>query len=569
MKTKIILLLFIALSLASQGQVISGKSEQKKVTFTKTEHAVVTKLPDLVITGEKFTDENQNNIIDATEKCQISLNVDNIGEGTANNVNVKVTLKNTGLKGLEFSSLYPLGDLLGNSSRAVKIPVGSNMNLQDGMAEFVIEVQEERGLDAFPLELKIETKSFASPKVIVADAVFSTEDGGLIKLNYPINLKVIIQNIGQGDARDVVTEFKLPNANCIFLGEKNRYELGTLGRGATAELEFLFTATRRYVLNDIPVLVDINESLNKFARDTTLNVSLEQRLTARNEVVISGITTVAPDIKIASLTSDVDKNIPVNKTKQPYRYALIIGNEDYAKYQKGLNTETNVEFARNDASVFKDYAIKTLGIDEMNAHLLLDATAGEISQKIDLITKLASKTGEQAELIFYYAGHGLPDEETKTPYLIPVDVTGTNLSSAIKLEDVYKKLGESGAGRVTVFLDACFSGGGRDAGLIAARSVKVKAKENLITGKVVVFTASSGEQSAMPYDKEQHGLFTYFLLKKLKESKGDVSYGALADYLSSNVSIESLRVNQKEQDPKVNVSSDVENVWKNWNLIQD
>ena len=334
-------------------------------------------------------------------------------------------------------------------------------------------------------------------------------------------------------------------------------------------LEFLFTATRRYVLNDIPVLVDINESLNKFARDTTLNVSLEQRLTARNEVVISGITTVAPDIKIASLTSDVDKNIPVNKTKQPYRYALIIGNEDYAKYQKGLNTETNVEFARNDATIFKDYAVKTLGIDEMNAHLLLDATTGEISQKIDLISKLASKTGEQAELFFYYAGHGLPDEETKTPYIIPVDVTGTNLASAIKLEDIYKKLGESGAGRVTVFLDACFSGGGRDAGLIAARGVKVRAKENLIIGNVVVFTASSGEQSVMPYEKEQHGLFTYFLLKKLKESKGDITYNALADYLSSNVSIESLRVNQKEQDPKVNVSSDVENVWKNWKLIQN
>lgn len=569
MKTHIILLLLVIFSLPSRGQVISGKSEQKKVTFTKTERAVVTKLPDLVITGEKFTDENQNNFIDATEKCQIGLNVDNIGEGVANNVNVKLSIKNPSLKGLEFSGTYALGDLQGNSSKNVTIPVTGNMNLQNGIAEFVIEIQEERGLDAFPLEIKIETKTFASPKVIVADAVFSTEDGGLIKLNYPINLKVIIQNVGEGDARNVITEFKLPNANCIFLGEKNRFELGNMSRGATAELEFLFTATRRYVLNEIPVMVDINESLNKYGRDTTMNVSLEQNLTARNEVVISGITTVSPDIKVASLSSEVDKNIPINKTKQTYRYALIIGNEDYARYQKGLNSETNVEFARNDAAIFKDYAIKTLGVDDMNAHLLLDATAGEISQKIDLITKLASKSGEQAELIFYYAGHGLPDEETKTPYLIPVDVTGTNLTAAIKMEDIYKKLAESGAGRVTVFLDACFSGGARDAGLIAARSVKVKAKENLVTGNVVVFTASSGEQSAMPYDKEQHGMFTYFLLKKLKESKGNITYSALADYISSNVSIESLRVNQKEQDPKVNVSPDIENVWKNWKLIQD
>jgi hypothetical protein len=569
MKTRILLLLFTILSVAVNCQVISGKSETKKVTFTKTERSVVTKLPDLVITSEKFTDENQNNFIDATEKCQISFNVDNIGEGVANSVNVKLSLKNPSIKGLEFTSIYPLGDLQGNSSKTITIPVTGNMSLQNGIAEFVIEIQEERGLDAFPLEIKIETKTFASPKVILADAVFSTEDGGLIKLNYPINLKVIVQNIGDGDARNVVTEFKLPNANCIFLGEKNRFEIGNLSRGATTELEFLFTATRRYVLNEIPVLIDINESLNKYGRDTTVQVSLEQNLTARSEVVISGISTVSPDIKIASLTSDVDKNVPINKTKLPYRYALIIGNEDYARYQKGLNSETNVEFARNDATVFKDYVVKTLGVDEMNAHLLLDATTGEISQKIDLITKLASKSGQQAELIFYYAGHGLPDEATKTPYLIPVDVTGTNLTSAIKLDDIYKKLAESGAGRVTVFLDACFSGGARDAGLIAARSVKVKAKENLVTGNVVVFTASSGDQSAMPYDKEQHGMFTYFLLKKLKETKGDITYGALANYISSNVSIESLRVNQKEQDPKVNVSPDIENNWNNWKLIQD
>jgi hypothetical protein len=51
--------------------------------------------------------------------------------------------------------------------------------------------------------------------------------------------------------------------------------------------------------------------------------------------------------------------------------------------------------------------------------------------------------------------------------------------------------------------------------------------------------------------------------------KGNITYSALADYIASNVSIESLRVNQKEQDPKVNVSPDIENVWKNWKLIQD
>jgi len=566
MKSKIIVVLILFLAGGTYGQVISGKSTRKKVDFSNSKRSVVTKLPDLIIKGEKFIDENQNNFIDGNESCSITLFVENIGEGTAENVKVKVTTKNGVIEGLNFTKDQTLGDLQANSGKNVSIPISGGMDIKEGIAEFMIEVIEDRGFDAYPLEIKIETKSFANPKVIVADAVFSTEDGGLIKLNYPINLKVIVQNIGAGDARNVVAEFKLPNTNCVFLGEENRFNIGNMQRGDTKELEFLFTATRRYTLSEMPILVDLSESVGSYARDTTFNVGLEQRLTAKNEVVISGIATEATQIKRASLSSAIDKNIPVNMTKHPYRYALIIGNEDYSRFQRGLDTEANVEFARNDAKIFKEYALKTLGVDEINAHLLQDATAGEIYQKIDLISKLASKTGDQAEIIFFYAGHGLPDEVTRSPYLIPVDVAGSNLNAAIKLEDIYKKFAESGAGKVTVFMDACFSGGGRDAGLLAARSVKVKPKKEMIHGNLVVFTASTGEQSALPFDNEQHGMFSYFLMKKIQETKGNITYGDLSDYVSQQVSIESLRINQKEQDPTVNVSPDVENSWRDWDF---
>lgn len=565
MKPKIFFIVLLLLAAGANGQIISGKSAKKKIDFSSnSKRSVVTQLPDLIIKGEKFVDENENNLIDGNENCFINLIVENIGEGNAEAVSVKVSTKNTNIAGLDYTSSIILGDIQANSGKNVSIAVNGLMDIEDGIVEFFIEVVENRGFDAFPLEIKIETKPFATPQLIVADAVFSTEDGGLIKLNYPINLKIIVQNIGDGDAKDVVTEFKLPNINCVFLGEENRFELGNLSRGETVELEFLFTATRRYTGNEIPVLVDLSESLGQYASDTTFSVGLEQRLTAQNEVVISGIATTTTEITRASLSSAVDKNIPVNMTKHPYRYALIIGNEDYSRFQRGLDSESNVDFARNDAKIFKDYTLKTLGVDEMNAHLLQDATAGEIYQKIDLVSKLASKTGDQAEIIFFYAGHGLPDEATRAPYLIPVDVAGSNLNAAIKLEDIYKKFAGSGAAKVTVFMDACFSGGGRDAGLIAARSVKVKPKKNLIQGNLVVFTASSGEQSALPYEKEQHGIFSYFLLKKLQDSKGEVTYGELADYISQNVSIESLRINQKEQDPAINVSPDVENVWRGW-----
>jgi hypothetical protein len=169
------------------------------------------------------------------------------------------------------------------------------------------------------------------------------------------------------------------------------------------------------------------------------------------------------------------------------------------------------------------------------------------------------------ELIVYYAGHGLPDESTREAYLIPVDVSGSSLKSAIKLNDMYTAFSESPAQRVTIFLDACFSGGARDKSLIAGnRGLKIKPKDFYLRGNTVVFAASSGDQSSMPYKEKMHGMFTYFLLKKLKETKGEVSYKELSDYLKLSVSVEALKKKNKEQNPQVQVSEEMNIEWENW-----
>ena len=168
----------------------------------------------------------------------------------------------------------------------------------------------------------------------------------------------------------------------------------------------------------------------------------------------------------------------------------------------------------------------------------------------------------QPEIIFYYAGHGFPDENTHVPYLIPVDVNATNLNSAISLKDVYRKLGKTGAAKITVLLDACFSGGGRNQGLLAARSIMIKPKEENAMGNMVVFSASTGEQSSLPYHAKKHGMFTYYLLKKLQESNGTVTFGVLNDYLKDNVGIKSLQINGKVQDPTTTISPALQANWK-------
>jgi uncharacterized caspase-like protein len=171
------------------------------------------------------------------------------------------------------------------------------------------------------------------------------------------------------------------------------------------------------------------------------------------------------------------------------------------------------------------------------------------------------------EIIFYYAGHGFPDKETEKGYLIPVDVTGSSVSDGVALTELYKKLSNENIKKASIFLDACFSGGGRNEGLAPGRGVMIKSKdEEIQSGNLVVFTASSGDQKSFPFKEKGHGMFTYYLLKKLQETKGNASFDELSKYIKDNVEQNSLLKNNSLQNPSILVSSQIGDIWKNWSL---
>jgi hypothetical protein len=284
---------------------------------------------------------------------------------------------------------------------------------------------------------------------------------------------------------------------------------------------------------------------------------MNQKVSAE-KLVIEGISGQKVNIEVASLSSDIDRNIPENALKNPLKVALIIGNENYS----GLNAEINVNYARRDAETFRNYATRTLGVEEKNLYFMTDATSGIMKRNIALVVELVKRLGSEADLIFFYAGHGFPDERDQVPYLIPVDVNGSDLTSAIPLRDVYRKFSETNAKKITVLLDACFSGGGRNQGILAARAVRIKPKEEAVSGNLVVFAASSGEQTALPYDEQKHGMFSYFLMKRLQETNGSASYGDLYEFLKDKVGVESLRVNGKPQDPAIMYSPMLTETWE-------
>lgn len=258
--------------------------------------------------------------------------------------------------------------------------------------------------------------------------------------------------------------------------------------------------------------------------------------------------------------SDVDFDIPMANNISNNTFAVVISNE---KYQM----EKAVQYAENDGKTFADYCKKTLGLPEKNVHFVTNATLNNIKHEIKWLQDVITVYNGDAKIIFYYAGHGIPDEQNKSAYLLPIDGYGSDVTTGYALEDLYKALGSLPSQSVTVFLDACFSGTKRDGEMLAsARGVAIKVKQATPVGNIVAFSAAQGDETAYPYKEEEHGLFTYYLLKKLQETKGNVTLGELSDYIKTQVERQSIVINGKLQSPSIVSTATVANSWKKWTL---
>jgi len=118
-----------------------------------------------------------------------------------------------------------------------------------------------------------------------------------------------------------------------------------------------------------------------------------------------------------------------------------------------------------------------------------------------------------------------------------------------------------------VIIDACFSGGSKNQPLLANKGIKVKPKEEPIPEKIVVLTSSSGDESSNVFEEKQHGYFTYYLLKKLQESKGKTTFGDLLTYVKKNVRKETSLIGNP-QTPEIKVNDNISDEWQKWEIVR-
>ena len=244
------------------------------------------------------------------------------------------------------------------------------------------------------------------------------------------------------------------------------------------------------------------------------------------------------------------------EVRDPRGVAVIVGNTNYKE-------ASEVKYAHRDAAAFRQYVVEVLGYDPKNIIEVKDADQATMESVFGnershegLLWQYLNPRG--SDVVVFYSGHGVPSLKDKRSYLLPVNAhPDTPEINGYPLGLLYRNLSALDLARsIRVFVDACFSGGSGDGGMLirSASPLNVMPKEELPAdmGRLTVLTAASREQVASWDDDMQHGLFTHHLLDALygngdKDRNGEVTVGEVKNYLDYHMTYAARRTYGRRQ----------------------
>jgi carboxyl-terminal processing protease len=218
------------------------------------------------------------------------------------------------------------------------------------------------------------------------------------------------------------------------------------------------------------------------------------------------------------------------------KYAVLVGVQEY-KHEKlpALQYSENdvVELAKvlRKAGYFVTLLCDSVG--KKDAALVPTKTNIERAVKETL-----RKCDRGDTVIVALAGHGVQFETQKDAFFCPVDARplATATDSLVSLNRVYDELDGSFASVKVLLVDACRNDPAAERG---RRGIDADSAPRPPSGIAALFSCRAGEH-AFEHAKYKHGVFFYHLLQGLqgeaKNSKGNVTFAALAEYVQELVS---------------------------------
>lgn len=519
--------------------------------------------PDLRIGSVTIQDDNHNGNIESGEHFKIRVILNNAGDEQAENVVVTLTGQGGQAEWISYdTNRHDIPRIEPGESVAVTFEGDAGMDIVSDNILVNFKAVADNQMSFPQSSLTFRTLGINQCRPLLASYWVHTPDHSDLTPGKSGVIEFSVINEGSDIAKDVTVNMRWPSG---ISSSSSEILLGDINPGETKNYAQAFVLdSTASPSGHLSVVASLSEFTKKHTdikymmfETGKMNLAVNLLGTSSNSYYVTDIDkSRTQDNRTGEQESELLSGLTRIKEPDQNKYALIIGNEDYNSLKQKALYEPNVDFAASDAETFAEYAKNILGVPEDNIVLLTNATYSQMRQNVNKIAHIASLYPGQTELYVYYAGHGQIDGNSKECFLIPVDVSTTSPADGIRLEDLYTTLSESNAKRTLVFLDACYSGFGR--GII------LQPKKTPIKGNMVVMTASSATQKSMPYQEKRHGMFTYFLLRQLKESFGDITLEELFRSVKSDVQSNSVWINNMEQTPELLTGPGIAEDWKEW-----
>jgi hypothetical protein len=218
-------------------------------------------------------------------------------------------------------------------------------------------------------------------------------------------------------------------------------------------------------------------------------------------------------------------------------FAFIIGIDKYKGTWPALGN------AVHDAKSMEDELKKDYGFNEVISLYNEDATRANIISKFEDLT---TKISKDDNLLIFYSGHGDFKQQYNKGYWVPVDATSNSTVSFISNSDIQTYINGINSRHILLIADACFTGDifrGQSSELPFEKSDRYIMEAYSKSSR---FAMTSGNiQPVADGGKDNHSVFTYYLLKYLKEI--NTKYFSARELFNN---IERPVINNSEQEPQ-------------------
>ncbi len=287
------------------------------------------------------------------------------------------------------------------------------------------------------------------------------------------------------------------------------------------------------------------------------------------------------------LTNDnfIEYNIPLNAAAlNANTYVIIIANENYDA------PLPNCDYAWRDGAVFRDYCVRTLSVPERQIKMLTNASRAAIKREgVEWVANAMRAVGGNGRVIVYYAGHGASDPEYNAvlipcgmdPYAVKSWVGKTEIDAisqmnrhdtkalfdqCISLDTLCGWLSQVPADQMTLMLDASFNNTTRNGEpMFNIKRTVERVKGLRLRSDIVIFCAADVQHTAFTFDEMHHGFLTYYMLKEIKRTKGNITLGDLYRSLQKEVAYESS-LQGKLQEPQIIAGGKIKDSWTSLRL---